>query len=120
MSRILIVDDDPQLGRSVLRLLEREGHACWLAPYPVKAADAAASFRPDAVLIELQPQYASALPQLRTALGAIPFVFMAGRHEDYARLGELVGPFDDWVAKPAAPQEFIVRLRTAIRRARPA
>jgi DNA-binding response OmpR family regulator len=77
-----------------------------------------ASFKPDAILIELQPDYAPALPALRDALGSIPFVFMAGHHEEFAKLGDLVGASDDWLAKPAAPQEFIVRLRTALRRAR--
>jgi DNA-binding response OmpR family regulator len=118
MSRILIIDDDPQLGRSLERVLEREGHACLLSSNPVNAAEAAAEFRPDAILIEFQPEQAPVLPQLRAAVGTVPFVFMAGDHEEYARLGDLVRPFDDWLAKPAAPQEFIVRLRTALRRAR--
>lgn len=118
MSRILIVDDDPHLGRSVERVLAREGHSCHIVSDPAGAAEAAAHFRPDAVLIELQPDYAPALPQLQAALGSIPFVFMAGHHAEYAWLGQLVRPFDDWLAKPAAPQEFVVRVNTALRRAR--
>jgi DNA-binding response OmpR family regulator len=78
VSRILIVDDDPQLGRSLERLLTREGHACRVASDPRAAAEAATAFKPDAVIL---------------------------------------GPFDDWLAKPAVPQEFLVRLRTALRRA---
>jgi DNA-binding response OmpR family regulator len=118
MSRILIIDDDPQLGRSLARVLEHAGHLCYLAPDPILAAEAAGSFKPDAVLIELQPEYAAALPRLRDALGAIPFVFMSGHRAEFARLGELVGASDDWLAKPAAPQELLVRVRTALRRAR--
>jgi DNA-binding response OmpR family regulator len=117
MSRILIIDDDPQLGRSLERVLEREGHACQLASDPTDAARLAADFKPDAILIELEPEHAPVLPELRAALGTVPFVFMAGDHDDYARLGEIVQPWDDWLAKPAAPQEFVVRLRTALRRA---
>jgi DNA-binding response OmpR family regulator len=117
MSRILIIDDDPQLGRSLERVLVREGHACYLAADPADAAKVAAEFKPDAILIELHPEQAPVLPQLRAALGTVPFVFMAGDHAEYARLGEIVRPSDDWLAKPAAPQEFVVRLRTALRRA---
>jgi DNA-binding response OmpR family regulator len=117
VSRILIVDDDPYLSRSVERLLEHEGHVCHVALDPTSAAEAAAEFRPDLILIELQPGYAPALPQLRAALGAVPFVFMAGHQEEYAGLGELVLPSDDWLAKPAAPQELVARLRTVLRRA---
>jgi DNA-binding response OmpR family regulator len=117
MSRILIVDDDPQLGRSLQRVLEHAGHTCCLATDPSVAAEAAAGFRPDAILIELQPEDNPALRQLRDAVGAIPFVFMAGHHQEFAQLGALVGASDDWLAKPAAPQEFIVRLDTALRRA---
>lgn len=117
MSRILIIDDDPQLGRSLARVLEHAGHTCYLAADPTDAAEAAGGFSPDAVLIELQPGYARGLPQLRETLGAIPFVFMAGHQAEFARLGDLVGASDDWLAKPAAPQELVVRLRTALRRA---
>ncbi|MEX2045648.1 MAG: response regulator [Chloroflexota bacterium] len=119
MSRILIVDDDPYLGRSVERVLEHEGHVCHIALDPASAAEAAAEFKPDVILIELQPEYAPALPQLRAALGAVPFVFMAGDQEEYAGLGELVRPSDDWLAKPAAPRELVARLRTVLRRAKP-
>jgi DNA-binding response OmpR family regulator len=117
MSRILIVDDDPQLGRSVERVLRREGHVCQLARDAESAGEAAVLFKPDAVLIELQPQDAPVLALLQETLGAVPFVFMVGSQGEYARLGDLVRPFDDWLAKPAAPEEFVVRLRTAMRRA---
>ena len=117
MSRILIVDDDPHLGRSVERVLEHEGHVCRVALDPTSAAEAAAVFKPDLILIELQPGYAPTLPQLRAAVGAVPFVFMAGHQDEYAGLGELVGPLDDWLTKPAAPRELVVRLRTVLRRA---
>jgi DNA-binding response OmpR family regulator len=117
MSRILIVDDDPHLGRSVERVLEHEGHTCHVAVDPASAAQAAAEFKPDLILIELQPGYAPALPQLRAALGGIPFVFMAGHQDEYSGLGDLVRPSDDWLAKPAAPRELVVRLRTVLRRA---
>lgn len=119
MSRILIVDDDPYVGRSVERVLEHEGHVCQVALDPASAAEAATEFRPDVILIELQPEYAPALPQLRAALGPVPFVFMAGHQEEYAGLSELVRPSDDWLAKPAAPRELVVRLRTVLRRAQP-
>lgn len=119
MSRILIVDDDPYLGRSVERVLEHEGHVCHVALDPASAAEAAAEFKPDVILIELQQGYAPALPQLRAALGHIPFVFMAGHQEEYEGLGELVRQSDDWLAKPAAPRELVVRLRTVLRRAQP-
>jgi len=119
MSRILIIDDDPQLGRSLERVLQREGHVCQLASDPMTAAEPAALFRPDLILIELQPEHVSALPELQDVVGPVPFLFMAGDHDDFARLGELVRSYDDWLAKPAAPQEFVVRVRTALRRARP-
>lgn len=117
MSRILIIDDDPQLGRSLARVLEHAGHTCFLVQDPTNVADAARRFRPDAILIELQPEHAPALPQLRDAVGAVPFVFMAGDHAEFAPLAELVGATDDWMAKPAPPQELVARIRTALRRA---
>lgn len=119
MSRVLIVDDDPQLGRSIERVLDREGYTCQVAADPASAAEAAIAFRPDVILIELQAECASDLSRLRAALGRVPFVFMAGHQEEYARLGALVRPTDDWLAKPAAPRELVARLNTVLRRARP-
>ncbi len=118
MSRILIVDDDPQLGRSLERVLAQEGHACHVFSDPAGAVEEGLSFKPDAILIELQPQHVPGLLELRDVFGAIPFVFMTGHHAEFARLGELIGAYDDWLAKPAAPQELIARLGTALRRAR--
>jgi two-component system response regulator MprA len=118
VSRILIVDDDPQLGRSLERVLAQAGHACHVSADPASAAKEGASFKPDAILIELHPQHAPGLPELRDVFGSIPFVFMSGHHAEFARLGDLIGANDDWLAKPAAPQELVVRLRTALRRAR--
>jgi DNA-binding response OmpR family regulator len=120
MSRILIVDDDPQLGRSLERVLEREGYTCRVVADLANAIDATVIFKPDVILIELQPEQAPTLSKLQDAVGATPIVFMAGDLQDYARLGALVRPFDDWLAKPAAPQEFIVRVQTVLRRAQPA
>ena len=117
MSRLLIIDDDLQLGRSLVRVLEGEGHSCQLQLDPVSAAQTAGAFKPDAVLIELQPEFATTLQQLRDVVDKVPFVFMAGHQGEYTRLGELVRPYDDWVAKPAAPRELIVRLHTSLRRA---
>jgi two-component system, OmpR family, response regulator len=117
MSRILIVDDDPHLGRSVERVLQHEGHLCRVALDPASAVNAATEFKPDLILIELQPGYAPTLPQLRAAVGGVPFVFMTGHQDEYAGLGELVRPSDDWLAKPAAPRELVARLRTVLRRA---
>lgn len=117
MSRILIVDDDLHLSRSVERVLEREGYVCQVALDPASAASAATQFKPDLILIELQPGYGPTLPELRAAAGAVPFVFMAGHQDDYASLGDLVRSSDDWLAKPAAPRELVVRLRTVLRRA---
>src|SRR5687767_2587412 len=107
MSRILIVDDDLHLSRSVERVLAHEGHVCRISLDPASAANAAAQFKPDLILIELQPGYAPTLPVLRTAVGAVPFVFMAGHQDQYADLGDLVRPSDDWLAKPASPRELV-------------
>ena len=117
MSRLLVIDDDPQLGRSLVRVLEGEGHTCQIALDPIAATATAGVFKPDAVLIELQPEFATTLKRLREVVDKVPFVFMAGHQEEYMRLGELVRPYDDWVAKPAAPRELVVRLRTSLRRA---
>ena len=120
MSQILIIDDDPQLGRSLGRVFARDGHVCTLMTDLSQAVDAAASMRPDAIAIELRSDQSGEVRRLRQTFGDVPVLFMCGHRELFATLGTLVGPHDDWLAKPADPEEIRVRLETMRRRsARP-
>lgn len=50
--RILIVDDDPLIGESLSRLLDRLGHETWLAADPAGALFALSTRAVDTVLVD--------------------------------------------------------------------
>jgi DNA-binding response OmpR family regulator len=118
MSRIQIVDDDEQLGRSIARLLEREGHECTFAD-DIRAAMARADGDIDLVVIELQPAWLGLVGEYRVRLGEdrpVPFVITTGRRELFRSLGQLLGPADDLLTKPFDAEELVARVEIAIRR----
>jgi two-component system phosphate regulon response regulator OmpR len=121
MSTILVVDDDEQLGRSIARVVQREGHQASVSADPARAARDGAAVRPDLVIVELQPAWVGLIADLRCALETatghcVPFVFTVGRREIYREIARAFGSGDDWLAKPFDPEELAVRVEMALRR----
>jgi DNA-binding response OmpR family regulator len=123
MSRILIVDDDEPLGRSMARLLQREGHECTVAGDLRSASVGEKS--PELILIEVQPGWLGLLADFRSRLDGdrhprIPLVITTGRRELFRRVGPMLEAGDDLLAKPFDTEELVARVEVALRRARPA
>jgi DNA-binding response OmpR family regulator len=114
MSRILIVDDDEHLSRSIARLLQREGHECVFADHIRSVLQDGGQF--DLVLIELQASWLGKVEELRARLGLVPFVFTTGRRELFRTLGEMLAPGDDLLTKPFDAEELVARTELALRR----
>ena len=53
MSRVLVIDDDPDLGRVVRRVLELEGYEVVLSDDGLRGLAAAQRQRPDAIVLDL-------------------------------------------------------------------
>jgi len=120
MSRILVVDDDEQLGRSIARVLEREGHETRIAE-DLRLAETFTEYRPDLVVVELQTSWVGGLPSLRERFEAVarrptPFVCTVGRRELYRSIAPAFAIVDDWLAKPFDPEELATRVDTVLRR----
>jgi DNA-binding response OmpR family regulator len=118
MSKIQIVDDDEQLGRSIARLLQREGHECTFAQ-DIRTAIAQADGSIDLVVIELQPAWLGLVGEYRARLaenGTVPFLITTGRRELFRSLGQLLGAADDLLTKPFDAEELLARIEIALRR----
>jgi DNA-binding response OmpR family regulator len=120
-ARVLVVEDDPDIGDVVRRSLRREGYDVRLAEDGSAALDEAAVFEPDAVVLDL------GLPQLDgvevcrrlRADGDVPILMLTARDSVEARVEGLDSGADDYLVKPFDRQELLARLRALLRRRPP-
>ena len=118
--RLLIVEDDPQLGEALAAALRGQGHAVdWFRDGD--AADAALGGAPyDAMLLDLGLPGADGLTWLQRwrarGLG-LPVLVLTARDGTEQRIAGLDGGADDYLVKPIASDEIAARLRALLRRA---
>jgi two-component system OmpR family response regulator len=120
MSDILIVDDEPQVRRTVSRIFEKAGIACEAVSTIREARAAVAAHMPAAMLLDVSVGSESGLAlhaELRRADPLYPAViFITGRRDLFQQLASGAGPFDDWIIKPWDPAELVARVRLVLRR----
>jgi DNA-binding response OmpR family regulator len=125
MTRILVVDDDAQFRRSVIRTLERVGYECAAASDGDEVMDAVPRVRPDLVLMDLTMPRRSGLEALRDLraerdTSGIPVVMMTARSDLLPYVASLLGPNDAKIAKPFEPSDLERCVASALQRARSA
>jgi DNA-binding response OmpR family regulator len=120
MTRILIVDDDEQLRRAVLRVLTTQAFECRAVGSVQEALAAVAAHGPDIVLLDVALGTGSGLDihrVLRDAHARLPAVIFTTSHRDmFGAMFGRMGPLDDWIVKPWDSAEFIARVQLASRR----
>ncbi len=120
--RLLIVEDNARLAGLVADALTRKGMTCDTAPTLAGADEALACAAFDAVLLDL------GLPdgdgrrwlQARRERGfVVPVLMLTARGALDDRVGGLDAGADDYLVKPAEPEEIAARLRALLRRTGP-
>jgi two-component system, NtrC family, nitrogen regulation response regulator NtrX len=107
--RVIVIDSDPQEGRSVTELLEQWDHDCRLVATADEALAAAPALVPDMVLLDnalAAPCYESLLEQLRNRLGAVPVIIMATEGTVRGAVEALRAGAFEYVIKPLDPEEL--------------
>ena len=119
---VLLVDDDPGIRRSVAAGLELEGFRVLPASGGRAGLAAAASEKPDVMLLDLgMPDLGGleVLKALRDGGDDLPVCVLSARDEVDDRVRGLEAGADDYVVKPFALEEVAARLHALLRR-RPA
>jgi DNA-binding response OmpR family regulator len=119
--KILLLEDDAPLGRSLLRVLAEQGHATvWLREIgEARRHLAVDSF--DLLLLDIVLPDGSGLDLLRELRGrklVAPIMMLTARDAVSDRVAGLDGGADDYLAKPFAMEELLSRVRALQRRSR--
>ncbi|NUR63172.1 MAG: response regulator transcription factor [Catenulispora sp.] len=118
MTRILVVDDEPQILRALRINLKSRTYEVETAATGVDALALAARHLPDAVLLDLGLPDMDGVEVIVGLRGwtAVPIVVLSGRSDPRQKVQALDAGADDYVTKPFAMEELLARLRAVIRR----
>jgi two-component system, OmpR family, response regulator MprA len=120
MTRLLVVDDDPALSRTLRRALAVEGYAVDCAADGLEALDRLGEGSYDAVVLDVSMPRLDGLAvcrQLRERRDRTPVLMLTARDEVRDRVSGLDAGADDYLVKPFALDELNARLRALLRRA---
>jgi two-component system, OmpR family, response regulator MprA len=120
MAKLLVVDDDPALSRTLRRALAVEGYAVDCAGDGIEALDRLGETTYDAVVLDVSMPRLDGLAvcrQLRRARDRTPVLMLTARDEVRDRVSGLDAGADDYLVKPFALDELNARLRALLRRA---
>lgn len=116
--RILVVDDEPQLRRTVRRSLEGFTYDVREAQDGASALTEFEAFRPDVVLLDLMLPDISGVDvcrELRKTYDT-PIVVLSVVGDEHTKVAALDAGADDYLTKPFGIEELLARIRVALRR----
>jgi two-component system KDP operon response regulator KdpE len=122
VTRVLVVDDDPQLVRALRINLTARRYEVHTAPDATTALAVASRHPPDAVVLDLGLPGLDGIAVIEGLRGwsRAPIIVLSARHTEQAKVAALDAGADDYVTKPFGMDELLARLRAALRRATPA
>ena len=121
-SRVLVVEDEPDIAELIKRTLERGGDLrVDVAATGESALERAAELQPDAIVLDLNLPLLDGLEvcrilRTREASATVPIIMLTARTSETERIRGLDVGADDYVIKPFSPRELAARVRAALRR----
>ncbi|MFJ7158531.1 response regulator [Streptomyces sp. NPDC101118] len=121
MTRVLVVDDEPQIVRALVINLKARKYEVDAAPDGATALELAAARHPDVVVLDLGLPDMDGVEVIRGLRGwtRVPILVLSARHSSDEKVEALDAGADDYVTKPFGMDELLARLRAAVRRAEP-
>ena len=118
MSRVLVVDDEPQLLRAMRITLQARGYDVRTAATGRKALSEAAALHPDIVVLDLGLPDLDGVDVITAIRGwsAVPIIVLSGRTSGGDKVAALDAGADDYVTKPFGVEELLARIRAVTRR----
>jgi len=116
--RILVVDDEPQLTRVLLRTLSSKGYDVRVAGDGEFALQTFHDWPPSLVITDLAMPNMGGLELCRRLreISDVPIIVLSVRGEEKTKVEALDSGADDYVTKPFGMDELLARIRAALRR----
>lgn len=116
--RILLIDDDRELGVMLGEYLESEGFEVEVVADGTRGIERALSGEHDALVLDIMLPGLNGIEVLRQLREAseMPVIMLSARGDQVDKVLGLELGADDYVAKPCYPRELVARLRANLRR----
>ncbi|MCG8928364.1 MULTISPECIES: response regulator [Lentzea] len=118
MTKVLVVDDEPQIVRALRINLSARGYEVLTAPDGATALRLAADGKPDVVVLDLGLPDMDGTDVIAGLRGwtTLPIIVLSARTDSTDKVDALDAGADDYVTKPFGMDELLARLRAAVRR----
>ncbi len=115
---ILVVDDEPQIRRTMRTTLSEHGYSIVEARTGEEALGKFSAERPDLVLLDMNMPGMDGLETCREIRSGsdVPIIMLTVRNAERDKVRALDAGADDYVVKPFGIQELLARIRAALRR----
>lgn len=119
MTRILLVEDEPDLSDPLAYLLRREGFEVEIAEDGLVAVEAFQKRGADVVLLDLMLPGIPGTEVCRQirAVSSVPIIMLTAKDSEVDIVVGLELGADDYVTKPYSSRELLARMRAVLRRA---
>jgi two-component system alkaline phosphatase synthesis response regulator PhoP len=120
-SKILIVDDEPDILELIEYNLKKEGYQVYTANNGQVAVAEAKKILPDLIILDIMMPKMDGIEACRILRGMPEFkntfmVFLTARSEEYSEIAGFNVGADDYIAKPIKPRTLISRINAILRR----
>ncbi len=117
-ARILVVDDEPQIRRSLQVNLENKSYAVMTATSGEEALELMARWKPDVVIVDLVLPAMNGIELTRRIReqSPVPIIVLSAIGDERKKVEALESGADDYVTKPFGMEELSARVRSALRR----
>jgi DNA-binding response OmpR family regulator len=121
MAKILLAEDEKQIGDMVAFKLSNSGHQVFRARDGEEALQLAAAERPDLILLDVMMPVLNGFEVLRRlkgdpALATTPVIMLTAKGRERDVLGGLSAGAADYIVKPFSLKELTARIDSALRK----
>jgi two-component system, OmpR family, KDP operon response regulator KdpE len=118
VTRVLVVDDEPQILRALRINLRVRDYDVHVAATGAEALEVAGRYPPDLVILDLGLPDLDGVEVIQGLRGwtKAPIIVLSGRADSSDKVEALDAGADDYITKPFGVEELLARMRAAVRR----